>query len=98
MNVEKLAQAVILQSIEDLWDERHREDCINFFSGEEFSICAGLGGMNVPDQIKLLNMVNGLIKNLKKPAESLRIPKAIEPRRSQLHVISGQKHHSCYYH
>jgi hypothetical protein len=98
VNVEKLAEAIILQSVEDLWDERYREDCINFFSGEEVSIYAGMGGMNVPDQIKLLNMVNGLIKNLKKPAESLRISKAIENRHSQRHVISGRKHHTYYYH
>jgi hypothetical protein len=98
MNVEKLAEAIILQSVEDLWDERYREDCINFLSGEEFSICAGMGGMNVSDQIKLLNMVNGLIKNLKKPTGSLRIPKAIQSRHSQCHFISGQKHYTCYYH
>jgi hypothetical protein len=98
MNVEKLAEAIILQSVEDLWNERYREDCINFFSREEFSICARMGGMNVSDQIKLLNMVNGLIKDLKKPVESLRIPKAVKNRYSQCHVISRQKHHTYYYH
>jgi hypothetical protein len=92
MNVNKLAQAIILQSIEDLWDERYRADCIKFFSGEEFSICTWMAGMNVSDQTKLLNMVNGLIEDLKKPAGSLGMPRNIEHRYSQRHAISGEEY------
>ncbi len=62
MGVKELAEGIMLQSIEDLWSDEEREDCISFFKGEEFSLCAGMAGMNLYDQVRLLNMVNGIIK------------------------------------
>jgi len=57
MSVKGLAEGIILQSVEDLWSENHRGECIAFFTGREFSICAEIAGMNLPDQLKLLNLV-----------------------------------------
>ncbi|MBI4690605.1 MAG: hypothetical protein HY754_10120 [Nitrospirae bacterium] len=63
MKTGALAEAIILQSIEDLWHESLREDCVKFFRGNGFTICAGLAGMNLSDREKLLRMIDGLIKN-----------------------------------
>lgn len=58
--IRKLAEAIILQSIEDLWEEKQRRGCITFLRGEGFSVCADLAGMGVSDRLKLLRLVDGL--------------------------------------
>jgi hypothetical protein len=62
MKVAYLAEAIILQSIQDLWDQEHRQSCIEFFTGEDFRTCAALAGMSTSDQIKILNMFSWLMK------------------------------------
>lgn len=62
MKVAHLAEAIILQSIEDLWDEDHRQGCIEFFTGEDFRTCAALAGISTSDQIKMLKMFSGLMR------------------------------------
>ncbi len=61
MGIKGLAEGIILQCIEDLWDENHRGESIAFFTGREFSICAGLAEMNLPDQLKVLNLVKSVV-------------------------------------
>jgi hypothetical protein len=61
MGLKGLAEGIILQSIEDLWSESHRGESIAFFTGKEFSVCAGLAEMNLPDQLKVLNLVKGVV-------------------------------------
>ncbi len=63
MGVKGLAEGIILQSIEDLWNENLRDESIAFFRGREFSICADMAGMNLADQIKLLGLVKGILKD-----------------------------------
>jgi len=63
MGVKGLAEGIILQSIEDLWDEDQRGECIAFFRGKEFRICAEVAGMNLMDQLKVLNLVKSVIDN-----------------------------------
>ncbi|MDA8240903.1 MAG: hypothetical protein M0Z67_11120 [Nitrospiraceae bacterium] len=63
MGVKGLAEGIILQSIEDLWNENLRDECIAFFRGKEFSICAEIAGMNLADQIKLLGLVKGIVND-----------------------------------
>jgi hypothetical protein len=72
MKVPHLAEAVIMQSIEDLWDENHREDCIRFFTGEDFRTCASIAGMDTCEQIKILTMLSRIIKDMKKPGKDKR--------------------------
>lgn len=69
MKVNHLAEAIILQSMEDLWDESHREDCIRFFTGEDFRTCAAIAGMDTCEQIKILTMLSQMIKDMNKPAK-----------------------------
>ena len=66
MSIKGLAEGIILQSIEDLWSENHRGESIDFFTGKEFSICAGLAEMNLPDQLKVLNLVKSVVGNTMK--------------------------------
>jgi hypothetical protein len=56
-----LADAVLLQSIEDLWIDEERSNSIDFFIGEGFRICSEIGGMSSDDKVKILNMVEDII-------------------------------------
>jgi hypothetical protein len=58
----KLAESIILQSIEDLWDKASRKQSMSFFTERGFSICACIAGMNIYDQMLLLDMVNRSMK------------------------------------
>jgi hypothetical protein len=62
METRALAEAIILQSIEDLWDEGHRKASISFFSSKHFSIVAELARMSSEERLILLKMVRR-IKN-----------------------------------
>jgi hypothetical protein len=53
----RLAESVILQSLEDLWDERYRAESIDFFTGREFHLFARMAGMDTEEKIRLLRMV-----------------------------------------
>jgi len=57
----RLAEAILLQSLEDLWTEEERSNCIDFFSGEGFRICSKIAGMSSDDKIKILNIVEDII-------------------------------------
>jgi len=70
MGIRHLAEAIILQSIEDLWNELQRENCKTFFSGDGFSICARIAGMGLSDQEKLLSLLDGLIIHKKIPVKN----------------------------
>jgi hypothetical protein len=59
--VQSLMEGIILQSIEDLWIAGEEDDCINFFRGEGFGICADIAGMNLHDQVRLLNFADKII-------------------------------------
>ncbi len=61
MGLKSLAEGIIVQSMEDLWDDSLREDCIAFFRGEEFRTCAELAGMGLDEQLKVLDMVKGML-------------------------------------
>lgn len=66
-NITALAEAIILQSIEDLFDDRYRKDCKVFFFGEGFRTCAEIAKMRTIEQMKLLNLVSKyLTKRLEK--------------------------------
>lgn len=63
MGMKSLAEAIIMQSITDLWKEDERENCLKFFKGEDFSICAEMAGMGLSDQIELMTLVNKSVKH-----------------------------------
>ncbi|HXW68664.1 MAG TPA: hypothetical protein VEJ88_03570 [Dissulfurispiraceae bacterium] len=59
--IKGLADAILLQSLEDLWIDEERSNCIDFFSGEGFRICSDVAGMSSDDKVKILNMVGEII-------------------------------------
>lgn len=56
--IKKLSESIILQCIEDLWDKASMKKSVLFFSRRGFSICADIAGMDICDQVKLLDLVN----------------------------------------
>jgi len=59
MGYKSLAEAVILQSMEDLWNPSHRDESKNFFEGDGFKICAEIAGMNSTKQYKFIHLLGG---------------------------------------
>lgn len=57
-----LAEAIILQAMEDLWAEEHKKQSMVFFSGEGFRLCAELAVMGLYDQVRLLQILKGVLK------------------------------------
>lgn len=52
-----LAEAMILQSIEDLWNKAYKKKSIEFFTGEGFNLCADIAGMRVIERLRLISML-----------------------------------------
>jgi hypothetical protein len=67
MMAKNLAESVLLQSIEDLWDKEQRRDCLDFFSGEGFRLCADIAGIQLTDQKKLLSLIGRSISHRQRP-------------------------------
>lgn len=59
MGIRNLAEAVILQSIEDLWDPDYRKESKDFFSGDAFNICSEIAGLDSAKKLKLKLFLEG---------------------------------------
>ena len=57
MDIKGIAELVILQSIEDLWDRRERAASAKFLNGRGFDLCAGLAGIGPAERRKLLELL-----------------------------------------
>ena len=55
--LKNLAEAIILQSIEDLWSRTHQQESIEFFAGEGFRHCADMAGMGVVDRLRIMRLL-----------------------------------------
>jgi hypothetical protein len=58
----KIAEAIILQAIEDLWSAAHRKESIEFFTGEGFAICARIAGMGLYKKLKLIQAIKKAVQ------------------------------------
>ena len=58
---EKIAEAIILQAIEDLWSVLHRQESIEFFAGDGFATCARIAGMGMYEKLKLIQTIKRAI-------------------------------------
>jgi dihydrofolate reductase len=58
--IRALAEAVILQSIEDLWSKAKRKRSVEFFMGDGFSLYADMAGMKIIDRLRLFRMLRKL--------------------------------------
>ena len=61
----KIAEAIILQAIEDLWSAVHKKESIEFFTGEGFAICAKIAGMGLYEKLKLIQAIKKSIQKKK---------------------------------
>lgn len=63
--VRKLAESIILQAIEDLWDSEKnaRRSSFAFFMGKGFHICSQIAGIKISDRRKLLSMIGESAKH-----------------------------------
>ena len=55
-----LAEAIILQSLEDLWSKTQKNKSLIFFTGEGFHICAEMADMKAMDRIRLFGLLRRL--------------------------------------
>jgi len=84
--IEVLAEAILLQSMEDLWVDEERSNCIDFFSGEGFRVCSEIAGMNSDDKVKILNMVGDItFQNSRKNKKN----RAIRADRGEVYELVG---------
>lgn len=60
--VRGLAEAIILQAIEDLWNPVYRKESLLFFRGEGFYECAKSAGITLKDQLRILQLLSGTQK------------------------------------
>ena len=56
--IKSLAEAVILQAIEDLFDPSERKKSIDFFKGENFTLCAETAGLSTLKQLRIIMMLS----------------------------------------
>ena len=59
--IKGLAEAILLQSLEDLWIDEERPNCIDFYSGEGFRLCSEIAGMSSDDKVEMLNIVGNIV-------------------------------------
>jgi hypothetical protein len=88
VNIKNLAEHILLQCIEDLWDEGERDDGRDFFKGERFHLCAEMAGMSLHDQSTLLNMVS---KIMDRTTTAKRKPKKSIGKKTPCFTVRPQK-------
>jgi hypothetical protein len=57
VSLKTLAEAVIIQSAEDIMDKHQQIEAVEFFSGEGFRICSWMAGMDHSAQHIILNLI-----------------------------------------
>jgi hypothetical protein len=57
MSLKTLAEAVIMQSAEDIMDKHQRTDAVEFFTGEGFRLCSWIAGMDHSAQHAILSLI-----------------------------------------
>jgi phosphatidylserine decarboxylase len=60
VGLKSLAEAVILQSLEDLWNPIYRKKSKEFFRGEGFEIFSQIAELNSLRLIKILSHLRGM--------------------------------------
>ncbi len=71
MGMKSLAEAVILQSLEDFWSLSFRDQSMNFFKGDGFKVCATIAELDTTKQLEILCLLGG-----EKNDDSIRLRRA----------------------
>jgi|Deesub1362A_J573_1020465.scaffolds.fasta_scaffold00027_23 hypothetical protein len=86
MGLKTLFEAIILQSIEDLWDARHREESIEFLTGQGFHFCAKMAGMGTEERLKLMKFVKDVTGLPEKPRKIKRRSTSLRSQKSHYKI------------
>ncbi len=62
-----LAEAIILQSAEDLWNPAYRDESLVFFRGEGFRLSAEMAGIGYIRQVNLLRVLSSAADKQRAP-------------------------------
>ena len=57
--ITNLAEAIILQSLEDIWTPEYKKETMEFFNGTGFKICSEIAGLDIVKQFKVLHFIGG---------------------------------------
>ena len=60
--LKKLAEAIILQALEDLWSTRYKYESVSFFREEGFRRYARIAGMDYRDMLRAFGFINRVSK------------------------------------
>jgi len=55
--IRSLVEGIILQAIEDLWDNDHHQESVFFLKGEGFNICASLAQIDMEQRYQIVRLV-----------------------------------------
>lgn len=69
MIIKTLAERILLQALEDLWDDDQRSEAVQFFRRESFILCAEMADMHVYDQVRLLTLVSDIMREERKKTQ-----------------------------
>lgn len=67
MDKRNIAELIILQCIEDLWDQEEKRGSADFFKGEGFRLCAEIAGIDIYGQYRLLDIVLNIVRSIRDP-------------------------------
>ncbi|MEJ2181940.1 MAG: hypothetical protein P8Y66_00265 [Nitrospirota bacterium] len=66
MSLRALSEAIILQQLEDLYDERHTAESLEFFSSEGFSQTAALLGLDARERMRIMALATRISRHAQK--------------------------------
>lgn len=78
-SLKALAEAIILQSIEDLWSKTHRKESLEFFTGEGFRQCADMAGMSVVERLRIMRMLRKVNSEAFTPRHTQKLSRMANP-------------------
>lgn len=92
-----LSEAIILQSLEDLFNQQHRMDALRFFNGEGFGICASIIGLNRKETERIFEIVNKSFDVIKKSKAVKKSTPSIYNKFRQKHLQVPRIIHGAFY-
>lgn len=63
MGLREVAEAIILQALEDLSQEAFMRESVSFFEGNDFTVCAQIAGLDTESRIYLLRLAQSIISS-----------------------------------
>ena len=89
MKSAKLAESIILQAIDDIYDDKERTASIEFFTGKGFYHAARMAGMGYRHMLGILELVNQIVSSIT-PAPPVVAPVGIAATRRSIMASSGK--------